>query len=461
MRSRTGVSRIVHSLAPWVLAVASAALPPGAAQGQSLIDAFVSTYNSNPDLLAQRARLRVVDETVNQALAGWRPVIRGQGEVGINQQESSLRIDRRQQLHPKSYSFSVTQPIYRGGKTIAATRGAEADVRAERATLTDREQTVLLGAVTSFSDVVRDVATVQLRRNNVRVLQEQLAATNARFRVGELTRTDVAQAESRLARSQSDLTAADAQAANSRATYQRVVGQVPGPNLREAPLLGKVPSSEDQSVAMSIENAPRVVAAKNRVASANFAIDNAIGDLLPSAQIVGTVSRAWDSQVRGDHVYSYSIRGQVTVPLYQSGAEYSRVRAAKQAHGQRQNELDSARRQSAEAAIRAFRQLESAKARVESLGAQVRASQVALDGVRQEAQVGSRTTLDVLNAEQEYLDAQVQLVAARRDLVVSHYALLSETGQLTARQLRLPVEYYDEEKYYKNVRDSWIGLGSN
>ncbi len=460
MRSRTGVSRIVRGLAPWLLAV-TAALPFGGAQGQTLIDAFVSTYNSNPDLLAQRARLRVVDETVSQALAGWRPVIRSQGEIGINQQNSSLRTPREQDLRPNSYSFSVTQPLYRGGKTIAATRGAEADVRAERATLTDREQTVLLGAVSSYSDVVLDVATVQLRRNNVRVLQEQLAATNARFRVGELTRTDVAQAESRLAGSQSDLIAAEAQSANSRAAYQRVVGQVPGPNLREAPLMGTAPATEDQSVAMSIENAPRVVAAKNRVSSANFGIDNAIGDLLPSAQIVGTVSRAWDSQIRNDHLYSYSVRGQVTVPLYQGGGEHSRVRAAKQAFGQRQNELDSARRQSAEAAIRAFRLFEAARARVESLGAQVRAAQVALDGVRQEAQVGSRTTLDVLNAEQELLNAQVQLVSARRDLVVGHYTLLAETGQLTARQLRLPVEYYDEERYYKKVRDSWFGLGVN
>jgi outer membrane protein TolC len=234
---------------------------------------------------------------------------------------------------------------------------------------------------------------------------------------------------------------------------------MPGPRLQEAPLIGSVPASEDQTVALAIESSPRTIAAKNRVASATFGVDNAIGDLLPSAQIVGSVSRGFDQQIRDDHLYTYTILGQVTVPLYQSGAEHSRVRAAKQALGQRQNELDSARRQSAEAAIRAFRQFEAARARVDSLGAQVRASAVALDGVRQEAQVGSRTTLDVLNAEQEYLDAQVQLVSARRDMVVGHYALLAEVGRLTARQLRLPVEYYDEEKYYKNVRDSWFGLG--
>ncbi|MBL8674380.1 MAG: TolC family protein, partial [Rhodospirillales bacterium] len=152
-------------------------------------------------------------------------------------------------------------------------------------------------------------------------------------------------------------------------------------------------------------------------------------------------------------------RATVTVPLYQGGGEYSRVRAAKQTYGQRQVELDGARRQSAEAAIRAYRTYDAARALVDSIGAQVRAAQVALDGVRQEAQVGSRTTLDVLNAEQELIDAQVQLVAARRGLVIGHYQVLAEVGQLTARQLKLPVELYDEERYYKNVRDAWFGLG--
>jgi TolC family type I secretion outer membrane protein len=445
---------------PWLIVV-GCALPWNAAHGQTLMEGFVSTYNSNPDLLAQRARLRVVDETVSQALAGWRPVIRGQAEIGLAKQNSNIRTPQEQDLRPRSYALSIVQPLYRGGKTTAQTRGAEADVRAERAVLLDREQTAMLGTAVAHSDYVRDVATVGLRRNNVRVLQQQLADTNARFQVGELTRTDVAQAESRLAQSQANLTAAIAQEANSRAAYQRVVGIVPDPRMQEAPLLNTAPASEDQSVAMAVEEAPRVAAAKYRVVSANYAIDNAMADLLPTIQLVGTVSRNFDVLIKNDHQYSYSIRAQVTVPIYQNGSEYSRVRQAKQFHGQRKNELDSARRQSAEASIRAFRQLESARARVVSLNTQMVAAQVALDGVRQEAQVGTRTTLDVLNAEQELLDAQVQLVSARRDVVVSHYGLLAETAQLSARQLRVPVTYYDEEQYYRNVRDAWIGLGAD
>jgi TolC family type I secretion outer membrane protein len=460
MGARTGALRVGGRLVPWLLAV-GAALPAGTAFGQTLMEGFVSTYNSNPDLLAQRARLRVVDETVSQALAGWRPVIRGIAEAGIAEQHSSVRAPQEQNLRPRSYALTITQPLYRGGKTTAQTRGAEADVRAERAVLRDREQTGMLGTAVAHSDFVRDVATVGLRRNNVRVLQQQLADTNARFQVGELTRTDVAQAESRLAQSQANLTAAEAQAAASRATYQRVVGIVPDARMQEAPLLNSVPETEDQSVALSIEMAPRVVAAKYRVSSASYAIDAAFADLLPQVALVGAVSRGYDVTLRRDHSYSYSIRAQVTVPIYQNGSEYSRVRQAKQFHGQRKNELDSARRQSAELAIRAYRQLESARARLVSLAAQVTAAGIALDGVRQEQLVGTRTTLDVLNAEQELLDAQVQLVSARRDVVVSHYGLLAEIGQLSARDLRLPVAYYDEEQYYRNVRDAWIGLGGN
>ena len=457
MRSSSGTRRIAGTL---LAAVIPFSVSIGA-QAQSLIDAFVTTYNSNPDLLAQRARLRTVDETVSQAVAGWRPVVRGQAEMGFNRQNSSIRLQREQNLRPRTYALTVTQQVYNGGKTVATVRGAESDVRAERAALVEREQIVLLGAVTAYSDFVRDIATVQLRRNNVRVLQEQLTATNARFRVGEVTQTDVSQSEARLARSQADLTAAIAQAANSRAAYQRVVGVSPSAGMQEAPLLGSVPQSEDQAVALAIENAPRSVAAKYRVSSANYAIDSATADLLPTFQVVGSVSRAFDTQIRNDHLYSFAIRGQLTVPLYQGGGEYSRVRASKQVFGQRKNELESSNRQSLEGAIRSFRQLEAARARVGSLRAQVQASTVALDGVRQEAQVGSRTTLDVLNAEQELLDAQVQLAAARRDVVVAHYTLLSEIGQLTARQLRLPVLYYDEEKYYNGVRNAWFGLGSD
>jgi outer membrane protein len=428
------------------------------AQGQTLRQALVGAYNSNPDLLAQRARLRGVDETVVQQVANWRPQIRATSAIGRGELNSSTRTVGQQELTPRQFGLTITQPLFRGGKTLAGTRGAEADVLAERAVLLDREQTTLLNTVTVFSDYVRDLATVELRRNNVNVLNQQLIATQARFRVGELTRTDVAQAESRLEGTRSDLIAAQAQAANSRAAYIRVIGIAPG-QLQSPPLMGSVPPTEDAAINAGQEKAPGAIAAWHRVRSAEYGVDNAFGDLLPTLNLVGSWTRTYDSQLQGDRVDNKSIQLQASVPIYQNGAEYSRVRAAKQAVGQRLAELDGARRLAAETAVRAFRQYEAARARVESISAQIRAAGVALEGVRQEAQVGSRTTLDVLNAEQELLNAQVQLVSAQRDVVVGHYTLLSAIGQLTARSLQLPVEYYDEERNYKNVRDVWIGTG--
>lgn len=455
MRLRIAVPSTVRAL---LLAGAVAVAAPLPVAAQTMIQAMVEAYNSNPDLLSQRARLRVVDETVSQAIANWRPNVSVTANYGHQHLNNSLR--RPVDLdHQRAGTLTVTQPLYRGGRTVAATRQSEAEVRAERANLLDREQVVLLSTIAAYNDLIRDRAIVELRSNAVRVLEQQRQATDARFRVGELTRTDVAQAEARLARAVSDLKAAEAQAQSSRAAYRRAVGQEPPQRLGDPPFLGELPRMEDDAVARAQDRAPRSLAAQQRIAAAQAGVDNAFGELLPQLNLVGTVSKSFNQTVRDDYVYQYALRAQLTVPIYQNGSEYSRVRAAKQNVGQRQADLDSARRQSAEGAIRAFRALEASKARVVSLSAQVRANGIALDGVRQEQQVGSRTILDVLNAEQEFLDSQVQLVSARRDVVVGHYTLLSETGQLTARMLKLPVEYYDEEKYYNDVREKWIGLG--
>ncbi len=450
------VFRGVIGQAVLVVALATPWGMPAAAQ--SMRDALVSTYNSNPDLMAQRARLRSVDETVSQAVANWRPQVRAVVNYGASQTTSTTRTIGDQDLNPRTYQLQITQPLFRGGRTVAARRTAEADVQAERAVLLDREQIVLLAAVTVYSDLVRDQATVLLRRNNVNVLEQQLVATQARFRVGELTRTDVAQAESRLQQSKSDLIAAEAAAANSRAAYMRVIGQNAG-TLAEPPLMGKALGTEDEAIAAAQEKAPRAITAWHRVKSSEFAVDSALGELLPTLNLVGTFQRNFDSNIAGDSLYSSAIQAQLSVPIFQNGAEHSRVRQAKQIVGQRLAELDGARRQSAEAAVRAFRTYEAARARVAAFSAQIAAAQIALEGVRQEAQVGSRTTLDVLNAEQELLNAQVQLTSAKRDVTVGHYSLLSETGQLTARVLVLPVEFFDHDRNYKNVRGAWIGLG--
>jgi outer membrane protein len=306
---------------------------------------------------------------------------------------------------------------------------------------------------------VQDLGIVDARRNNVRVLIEQLDSTRERFRVGELTITDVSQAEARLEGGKADLVLAEAQIRIDEAAYIHVVGEKPG-KMGELPLFGALPASEEEAVALAMDGSPLPISAQYQVSSAMYGVNSASAALLPQINLTGYIQRQEDFQVPGDQYNTYGALVQVTVPIYQNGSEWSTVRQAKQLVGQRRNQLDSARRTAAENVIRAWRSLDAARSRVTSYESQVKANQVALDGVRQEALVGSRTTLDVLNAEQEVLNSEVLLLQSRHDVQVNYYTVLASIGRLTARTLGLPVEYYDEEKYYQKVGSRWIGDGT-
>jgi len=431
-------SRLACAAVACALAVGSSVL--SGARAQSLVEALSRTYNSNPDLLAQRALLRQTDETLAQAVANWRP------RVSLSVEYNKIEIDSLPQVRPNTYFalngrttlLSVTQPIFRGGKTVADTKTAQANIQAQRALLQDTEQQVLLNAATSYADLLRDVGIVDARKNNVRVLVQQLDATRERFRVGELTITDVSQAEARLEQAKADLVLAEAQVRIDQAAYQRTIGVPPG-TLGELPLIGPLPASEEECVALAMDYGPRAVSAQHRITAASYGVNSAISALLPQVNVVGFIQYQQDLQFPSDQYYQYGVRLQATVPIYQNGSEWSVIRQAK------------------ELVVSSWRNLDSARSRVVSFSAQVRANEVALNGVRQEALVGSRTTLDVLNAEQELVNSQVNLISARHDVQVNYYGVLSGIGRLTARTLGLPVEYYDEEKYYNEVGSRWIG----
>jgi outer membrane protein len=439
-------------------AIAGALAAGPMAHGQSLVEALSTTYNSNPDLLAQRAVLRQTDETLAQAVANWRPKVSLSVEYNkIEYDATPIRTANFYYiLNGRTALLSVTQPLFRGGKTVADTKTAQANIQAQRALLADTEQSVLLQAATVYADLLRDLGIVDARKNNVRVLVQQLDATRERFRVGELTITDVSQAEARLEQAKADLVLAEAQVRIDQATFQRVIGTRPG-NLGELPLIGALPASEEECVALAMDYAPRAVSAQQRITAASYGVNSAVSALLPQVNLVGFIQYQQDLQVPTDQYYQYGVRLQATVPIYQNGSEWSAVRQAKELVGQRRNELDSARRTAAQNVISAWRNLDSARSRVTSFTAQVRANDVALNGVRQEALVGSRTTLDVLNAEQELLNSQVNLISASHDVQVFYYSVLAGIGRLTARTMGLPVEYYDEEKYYNEVGSRWIG----
>ena len=445
-----------------VLAGILTTAPITIATGQTLEDILAQSYQNNPDLRAARARLRATDEGVPQALSGWRPTVRVQGDAGLDRTEQDLGTPTSSgdtdYTQPRSGSLVIDQNLYRGGRTVAATRRAENTVKAERARLSSSEQTVLLDAVTAYMDVVRDVAIIDLNKNNVKVLERQLEATRDRFRVGEVTRTDVAQAESRLSRGRSDLVTAEGRLIQSRAAFRNVVGNDAGKLEPPKPPADLV-KSQDEALARARTNNFNVLQTKFIEAAARDQVREVVGELLPLVTLQGELTKSQERVNRNSDTESASITARLTVPLYQAGGVSSRVREAKQVAVQRRDEFNQALRDALETASRSWEALITARSQIRAFSAEIRAAEIALEGVEQEALVGSRTVLDVLDAEQELFEAKVNLVSALRDEVVAAYSLRAATGDLTAQKLNLPVQVYDPEANYKRVRGKWFGLG--
>jgi len=433
-----------------------AAMPD--ARAQQLNDVLAAAYSNNPTLLAARAALRATDEGVPQALAGWRPTVSLTGEAGRTFADArpQTALPQASSLSPASVGIAVSQPLYRGGRTEAATATAEASVQASRQDLATTERRVLQDAVTAYMDVLRDQAVLDLTRNNEQVLRRQLDATRERFRVGEITRTDVAQAESRLSRATADRSSAEGALVSSRAVYARIVGEQPG-TLTAPPPLPALPTSETEALTTADQENPDLQAAQFRELAARNDVRVTSGALLPTVSLNASANTARE-QSRADAITEGArATVQVSVPLYEAGGIYSQTRQRKQVYNQRRIQVDEQRRAVRQSVVQAWENLNTARSNITARKAQVQASRIALDGVQQEAEVGSRTTLDVLDAEQEYLDAQVAQVRAERDEYVAGFALLSSVGRLSARNLGLSVDLYDPAENYNRVRDLWFG----
>ncbi len=451
----SGAGRLPAGLTALLLCPLLAFAEPAAAQ--SLPEALAATYESNPTLRAARAELRAVNEGVPQALSNWRPELSASGSIGKRRTETQQPSDNTSATTPREASLLLIQPLYRGGRTVAGTERAESEVLAQRAVLQTVEQSVLLEGAVSYFDVWRDQSVLELNINNEQVLRRQLEATEDRFEVGEVTRTDVAQAESRLANATSNRIAAEGDLAASRAVFERVVGRAPENLARPDPVAG-LPAGREESIELSVKDDPRVVAALLTERAAARSVREVEGELLPEVNLRGTLSHQEDNSTSGSESQSASIIAEVRIPIYQQGQVSSRVRQAKQIANQRRIEIDESRRLAKEDAIQAWEDLLTARAQIESFETSVRANEIALEGVRQENEVGARTILDILDAEQELLDAQVSLVGAERDNFSAGFALLSAIGRLTALDLDLPVDLYDADLDYKAVRNSWFGL---
>ncbi len=457
------------------------------AYGDTLPGALISAYLNNPSLNSQRAAVRATDENVPQALSGYRPRISvtatggQQSTSSLNKQPSQLSSTAPLTCTPNScpqngydpayYSqqsgyntpvsvgASITQTLFNGFQTANKTRQAESQVLAARATLQNTVETVLLNAATAYMNLLRDGAILDLQRRNVEVLQEQLRQTRDRFNVGEVTRTDVAQAESRLAAGRSQVLTAEANFKASQATYRQVIGVNPGKLAAGTPVDRFSPRTLPRAVALGTAVHPSVTTAEYNVDVAQHAVKVAEGALLPNLSVTGSYTKNWGvvGSLNTIESYTASVLGTLSVPIYQGGGEYSLIRQAKETLGQKRLDLETARDSVRQSVVQSWGQLEAAKANIDATQAQVQAAEIALDGVRQEARVGQRTTLDVLNAQQELVNARVSLVTAQRDRVVASYTLLASVGRLSPQVLGLRVPVYRAIVHYQQVRDAWAG----
>ena len=433
------------------------------ADTQTLAQAWVAAYQSNPSLQAERASLRATDEQVSVALSHWRPSIDATASVGKTYQyipaQKAFGTDNFADT-TRGFGVQMTQPLFRGFRTVAETEAAEQQVLAGRAKLSNAEQQLFLDTASAYLGVLRDQAVVGFQRDNENVLARKLEEVKVRAGAGELTQTDVRQSESRLARAHVARFQAETTLVQDQAAYARLVGRPAG--TLQQPVLTNPPRQLEDLLHLAETRNPDVLSAQHAMDEASSEVDLNKGSLLPEINLVGNASRNWgENSTLPGQFDSSQILVQMTMPLYRSGADYARTRAAEQTVTQRRMELEEARRKAREGADNAFQSLASAQSALEADQTEVDAASRALEGVREESKVGTRTTLDVLNAEQEVLDARVDLAHVQHDRDLALLQIRSAVGELTVDSLKLPVDAYDPKLHYEDVRGKLIGFSAD
>lgn len=438
-----------------VLAVADA-------RAETVADALVKAYQTNPQLNGERARQRATDENVPQAMAGYRPQVAATLSYGLQAVRNLLPDNTIQgaTLKPWTIGVTVTQTLYNGNRTANSVRIAEFQVQSGREALRNVGQGVLLDAVTVYMNVLANQSLVEAQRSNVTALRETLDIAKKRLNAGDVTPTDTSQAEARLARGQADLNAAEVALSISQATYAQVVGAMPNRLSPAEPVDRLLPRGREDAIAQAFKGHPAVLAAGFDVDVATTSIKVAEGSLLPTLTLQGSASKSSqaDATLGTYGTDQASIVGQLNAPIYDGGLGASQTRQAKQLSTASRLVLEMVRNQARTAAIGAWVSNEGAKTAVSAAEAEVRGAGVALQGVQREAAGGQRTTVEVLNAQQDLIQAKARLIGAQRDRVIASYALLSAVGRLDVKTLNLKTPDYLPEVHYHQVRDAWHGL---
>jgi outer membrane protein len=463
-------SRRRSASATFLLCAALACAGPRQAVAETIESALARAYASNPQLNAQRAIVRQTDEGVSTALSGYRPSVAATATLGREYTDttqsipplpnlpSGVTFEAKGVTTPRSVGVSGSQTLFNGGQTGNKVRAAESQVSAARETLRLLEQSVLLAAATIYMDMSRDTANLSVQQNNIKVLQRTLTDTRNRFTAGQVTSTDVAQSEAQLAAGEASLHAAESTLMATRANYRRIIGIDPVALSPASPVDRLAPATLGSAIEVGYVENPSITAALYGVDVAQLQVKIAEGALWPTLALQGNVQRQFFPTLLNSNLFTQSVTLNLSVPLYQGGAEHSAIRSNKETVDQQRANVDQMRDQTRANVVQAWGQLQAAKAQVAAAMRQNDASERALTGVRNEALAGQRTTLDVLNSEQALVNARVSLIVAQHDRVVASYALLAAVGRLSAQVLALPVQIYDPAVHYHQVRDSWFGL---
>ncbi|OKO80636.1 TolC family outer membrane protein [Bradyrhizobium sp. NAS96.2] len=437
-----------------------AELGPVPALAETIESALVRSYQNNPQLNAQRALVRSTDENVPQALSGYRPKVSLTATAGGQYTDEQLApgsaalsgVSRQ-----RTVGITASQSLF-NAQNAPRVRQAESQVSSAREGLRALEQSVLLSAATIYMDYLRDAAIVEVQRSNTRVLEQTLKQTQDRFNVGEVTRTDVAQSEAQLAAGRTQQLTAESNLTTTRSNYRRIIGVEPQNPAPGSPVDRFLPSSLSAAVELSLTQNPNVTAAMYGVDVNFLQTKVAEGALLPTVGLQASVSQGYETQLTVYRLFNASVGVQLSLPIYQGGAEYSLIRQSKESLAQQRLVLDQTRDQARANVVTAWGQLVAGKSQVASAQAQVTASEIALNGVREEAKAGQRTTLDVLNAQQALVNARNALVTAQHDRVVASYNVLNYIGRLSPQVMGLSTNIYDPSVHYQQVRDNWAGV---
>jgi outer membrane protein len=452
-----GGVKVLGGAAAAALFLMQMAVPP--ARADTMEAALLRSYRNNPQLNAQRASVRSTDETVPIALSGYRPRVALTASAGVQYTDTlSKGTDSSGPQAPNAVGAIATQTLFNGNQTANKTRAAESQVLGAREGLRLLEQSVLLAAATIYMDYLRDAAILEVQRSNTRVLEETLKQTRERYNVGLVTPTDVAQADAQLAAARSQQLTAESNLTTTRANFRRIVGNEPEQLAPGSPVDRYLPETLPGAIALSLRENPTVTAAMFGIDVNFLNVKVNEGALFPTVTLQASVQKSSQQTITTPRQFAASAIAQVTVPIYQGGAEYSLIRQSKETLEQQRLNLEQVRDQARADLVTAWGQLLAGKAQIASTESQVTASEIALTGVRREASVGQRTTLDVLNAQQALVNARVALVTAQHDRVVASYAVLNAVGRLSPQVLHLAGPAYDPGVHYHQVRDNWFGV---